>query len=182
MKLNLGSGITKFEGFLNIDSDPGCNPDFVMRLGTDFFQLEDNTVDEVLAYHVFEHIGDGFFDFLKELYRVCEHEAIISVRVPHPRHDVFLGDLTHVRPITIENMKPLSKKWCETQIYITDSWSGLAHQLNVDFEIVDYNYELDETFKQIIQNVESNEQLNWMARSMNNAITEIHFKMMVIKK
>jgi hypothetical protein len=34
----------------------------------------------------------------------------------------------------------------------------------------------------IIQNVESNEQLDWMARSMNNTITEIRFKMMVIKQ
>ena len=182
MKLNLGSGITKFDGFLNIDSDIRCNPDYVMMLGKDKFPFDDNTVDAVISYHVFEHIGDGFFDFLKELYRVCDHEAIIDVRVPHPRHDVFLGDLTHVRPITIENMRPLSKKWCETQIYITDSWSGLAHQLNVDFEIIDYNYLLDETFKQIIQSIESNEQIDWMARSMNNAITEIHFKMMVIKK
>jgi ubiquinone/menaquinone biosynthesis C-methylase UbiE len=182
MKLNLGSGIKRFEGFLNIDSDPSCNPDYIMRLGTDFFQLEDNTVDEVLAYHVFEHIGDGFFDFLKELYRVCEHEAIIDIHVPHPRHDFFLGDLTHVRPITIENMRPLSKSWCNTQSYITSSWSGLAHQLDVDFEIITHKYLLDEVFKQIIQGIESNEQIDWMARSMNNAITEIHFKMMVIKR
>lgn len=182
MKLNLGSGIKRFPGFSNIDSDPGCNPEFVLRLGEDKFPFEDNTVDEVLAHHVFEHIGDGFFDFLKELYRICEHEAIIDVHVPHPRHDFFLGDLTHVRPITIENMRPLSKSWCDTQSYINSSWSGLANQLNVDFEIVTYEYLLDDTFKMIIQNVESNEQLDWMARSMNNTITEIRFKMMVIKQ
>jgi len=182
MKLNLGSGIKRFPGFSNVDSDPGCNPEFVLRLGEDKFPFEDNTVDEVLAHHVFEHIGDGFFNFLKELYRICEHEAIIDVHVPHPRHDFFLGDLTHVRPITIENMRPLSKSWCDTQTYINSSWSGLANQLNVDFEIVTHEYLLDDTFKMIIQNVESNEQLDWMARSMNNTITEIRFKMMVIKQ
>lgn len=182
MKLNLGSGNKRFLGFTNVDSDPGCNPEYVLQLGKDAFPFEDDTVDEVLAHHVFEHIGDGFFDFIKDLYRICEHEAIIDVHVPHPRHDVFLGDLTHVRPITIENIRPLSKKWCETQTYITESWSGLAKQLNVDFEIVTYEYILDDTFKMIIQNIESNEQLDWMARSMNNAITEIRFKLMVIKK
>jgi ubiquinone/menaquinone biosynthesis C-methylase UbiE len=181
MKLNLGSGVKRFEGFINVDSDPGCNPDFVARLGQDRLPFEDNSVDEVLAHHVFEHIGDGFFTFLQDLYRVCKHQAVIDVHVPHPRHDFFLGDLTHVRPITLENMRPLSKKWCETQSYINSSWSGLAFQLNVDFEIIDYNYILDETFKQVIQGVESEEQFNWMARAMNNTITEIHFKMMVIK-
>jgi len=181
MKLNIGSGIKRFPGFVNIDSDPNCSPDYVMQLGKDIFPFEDNTVDEVIAHHVFEHIGDGFFDFLKDLYRVCQHEAIIDVHVPHPRHDFFLGDLTHVRPITVENMKPLSKKWCETQSYITSSWSGLAHQLNVDFEIVSYNYELDDTFKQIISNIDDPSQIDWMARAMNNAITEIHMKLMVIK-
>lgn len=182
MKINLGSGIKRFPGFTNIDSDPGCSPDYVMRLGVDKFPFEDNSVDEVLAHHVFEHIGDGFFDFLKDLYRVCEHSTIIDVHVPHPRHDYFFGDLTHVRPITIENMRPLSKTWCDTQSYINSSWSGLAHQLNVDFEIVSHEYLLDDTFKMIIQSVETSEQVDWMARSMNNAITEIRFKMMVIKQ
>lgn len=182
MKINLGSGIKRFPGFFNIDSDPGCNPDLVMKIGVDNFPFDDNTVDEVLAHHVFEHIGDGFFNFLKDLYRVCKHEAIIDVHVPHPRHDYFLGDLTHVRPITIENMRPLSKSWCDTQSYISSSWSGLANQLDVDFEIFQHEYLLDDVFKMIVQNVESNEQFDWMARSMNNAITEIHFKMMVIKK
>jgi hypothetical protein len=182
MKLNLGSGIKRFPGFLNIDSDPGCKPDYVMRLGVDKFEFFDNTVDEVLAHHVFEHIGDGFFEFLKDLYRICKHGAILDIHVPHPRHDYFIGDLTHVRPITIENMRPLSKKFCETQSYINSSWSGLAHQLDIDFEIFEYDYVLDDTFKQIIQNIESAEQVDWMARSMNNAITEIHFKMMVIKE
>lgn len=182
MKLNLGSGVKRFPDFINVDSDPGCNPDYVLRLGKDAFPFEDDTVDEVLAYHVFEHIRDGFFYFLKDLYRICKHNAIIDVRVPHPRHDVFLGDLTHIRAITIENMRPLSKTWCETQKYIIESWSGLANQLEVDFEIFDYSYILDDTFKQIIQGIENDDQINWMARSMNNTITEIHFKMMVIKK
>lgn len=181
MKLNIGSGIKRFEGFLNLDSDPKCNPDYVVNLNTEKLPFDNNTVDEILAHHVLEHIGDGFFDFLKEIYRVCQHEAIIDIHVPHPRHDFFLGDLTHVRSITIENMRPLSKQWCKAQSYINSSWSGLANQLDVDFEIVQHEYILDDTFKQIIQGIESDEQIDWMARSMNNAISEIRFKMMVIK-
>jgi ubiquinone/menaquinone biosynthesis C-methylase UbiE len=182
VKLNLGSGIKRFEGFLNVDSDPLCNPDYVLVLGKETLPFDDNSVEEILLHHVFEHIGEGFFDMLKELYRICKHGAIIDVQVPHPRHDYFLGDLTHVRQITIENMRPLSKAWCTEQSYITSSWSGLAHQLDVDFDLFEYNYILDETFIQIIQQIDNEEQINWMARSMNNAISEIHFKLRVIKE
>lgn len=181
MKLNIGSGIKKFEGYVNIDSDHNCNPDVVMILGEDKFPFDDNTVEEVIAHHVFEHIGSGFFDFMKELYRVCKHQAIIDVQVPHPRHDYFLGDLTHVRAITVENIRHLSKTWCQTQGYINSSWSGLAKQLNVDFEIISYNYILDESFKQLIQNITDTNQIDYMARTMNNTITEIHFQLMVLK-
>lgn len=181
MKLNLGCGNKRLVNYVNIDHDPLSGADLVMSLGKDLFPFENNSVDDVIAHHVFEHIGDGFFDFIKDLYRVCKHEAVIDVHVPHPRHDYFLGDLTHVRPITIENIRPLSKKWCNSQSYINSSWSGLAHQLDVDFEIVDYQYQLDDTFKQIIEGMEP-AQVDWMARAMNNVITEIHFRLMVIKQ
>jgi ubiquinone/menaquinone biosynthesis C-methylase UbiE len=180
MKLNIGSGIKSFEGFVNIDSDPLVNPDYLVDINTESLPFLDDSVDEVKAHHIFEHIGDGFFNFLKELYRVCKHEAIIDVHVPHPRHDYFLGDLSHVRPITIENMRPLSKNWCKTQSYINSSWGGFANSLNVDFEIFNYHYEFDETFKHLYSHL-SDEEVNWAARAMNNAITEIHFQMMVIK-
>jgi hypothetical protein len=182
MKLNLGSGIKRFPGFVNIDSDSNCKPDYTIQLGKEPFPFDNDTVDEVKAHHVIEHIGDGFFDFIKDLYRVCQHEAVIDIQVPHPRHDYFLGDLTHVRPITVENMRPLSKSWCNTQSYIASSWSGLAHQLAVDFEMISYEYILDDTFRQIIANIEDPAQVDWMARAMNNAISEIHMKLMVIKQ
>ena len=181
MKLNLGCGFKKLDGFVNIDSDSGCKPDFVMQLGKEKFSFEDNSVEYVVAHHIFEHLGDEFFPFIQDLYRVCANDAIIEVVVPHPRHDYFLGDLSHVRAITIENMRTLSKKYCDNESFINTSWSGFANVLNVDFEIFDHHYELDETFKMIIKDIEDVNQVNWMARAMNNTITEIHFKMMAIK-
>jgi ubiquinone/menaquinone biosynthesis C-methylase UbiE len=181
MKINIGCGFKKLNGFVNIDSDSGCNPDVVLQLGKEKFPFEDNTVEYVVAHHIFEHLGDEFFDFIKDLYRVCKHEAIIEVVVPHPRHDYFLGDLSHVRAITVENMRTLSKQYCENESFINTSWSGFANVLGVDFEIFEHRYELDEVFKSIIAEIQDENQINWMARAMNNAITEIHFKMMAIK-
>lgn len=180
MKVNLGSGIKRFPGFVNLDSDPKCNPDYICDMNKEPLPFEDNSVEYMLAHHVFEHIGDGFFNLLKEIYRVSQHEAVIDVHVPHPRHDYFFGDLSHVRAITIENMRPLSKKFCDTQSYINSSWSGFANVLDVDFEIFEYNYLLEPSFKDMIAD-KSEEEVNFMARIYNNTIQEIHFKMMVIK-
>mgnify|MGYP007000079929 len=53
---------------------------------------------------VLEHIGQDpeiFNNILSELYRICKSEALITIAVPHPRHDDFIADPTHVRPITV---------------------------------------------------------------------------------
>jgi len=181
MRINLGCGFKKLEGFINIDSDFKCNPDLVLQLGKERFPFEDNSVEHVAAHHILEHLGEEFFPFIQDLYRVCANEAIIDVVVPHPRHDVFLGDLSHVRAITIENMRTLSKKYCDNEEFINTSWSGFANTLNVDFEIFDYTYKFDEQFKFLFKDIQDTNQIDWMARTMNNAIIEIHFKMMVMK-
>jgi len=51
-----------------------------------------------------EHVGqtpDMFNSIIRKLYRICKNQAIMDITVPHPRHDDFLADPTHVRPITV---------------------------------------------------------------------------------
>ena len=83
MKINIGGGFKRYDGFVNLDADPLTNPDYLVRLGEDVLPFEDNTVDEVKAYHILEHIGPGFFQLMKELYRVAEHGCILDIIVPH---------------------------------------------------------------------------------------------------
>jgi len=86
-KLNLGCGLKKLDGFLNIDIDKNVNPDKVLDLESGKLPLKDNTVDEVVANYVLEYIGDGFLNLLKEIYRVCESGATVEIRSVHPRHE-----------------------------------------------------------------------------------------------
>ena len=65
-----------------------------------------------------EHIGQSpeiFIKILKELYRICKNQALIKISIPHPRHDNFISDPTHVRPITIFGLslfvRDLNEKW-----------------------------------------------------------------------
>lgn len=180
MKLNIGSGSKRYPGFLNIDSDSGSKPDYVLDLETSKFPFDDNTVDEVLAHHILEHMGDGFFNCIKELYRICKHGAIIDVKVPHPRHDTFLIDPTHRRPIyphtldmfsKIRNSRDLAAGGCETPLgYIND----------VDIMVTDHTYVLDDYWRPLFQNF-TEEQCEHAARSFNNVILEIGIKLLVIK-
>lgn len=175
MKINLGSGNTRIEGFVNVDSDINTNPDILCDIQENL-PFDDNSIEEVRAYHILEHIGDKFFGFMKELYRVCKPDTIIDVRVPHHRHDYFYGDPSHVRPITIENMKRFSKSE-------GDLHTGLQNfgaLLNIDFSIVWHQYIFEPYFEDQFKTL-SDEQCNMMARMYNNVIQEIHFKMRVIK-
>lgn len=103
LRLNLGCGNHKLDGYLNVDSQPACSPDQVVDLENTPWPWEDNSVDEIFMSHVLEHLGastDIYLGIIKELYRVSKPDAIITIIVPHPRSDNFLADPTHVRPIT----------------------------------------------------------------------------------
>lgn len=180
MKLNLGSGTKRYPGYINIDSDEGSAPDYALNLERDTLPFETSSVDEVLAHHILEHLGDGFFHCLRELYRVCKHGALIDVKVPHPRHDTFLIDPTHKRPIyphTLDmfsktrNKRDMNAGGCETPL-------GFIH--NIDLIVVNHTFILDEYWQKQFQSY-TEEQCEHAARSFNNVILEIGIKLMVNK-
>jgi SAM-dependent methyltransferase len=180
MKINIGGGLTRPEGFITIDIDVNANPDYIVDLEKDILPFEDNSVSEVRAYHIFEHIGPGYFHMLQELYRVCRHGGIIDIQVPHPRHDNFLHDPTHVRSITIEGMRMFSKKYNDYQTELYKSTTGLAYRYGVDFELVAFQMVPDHYYAEIIPQLPQY-QLERLSREVNNFFVEIHIKLVVIK-
>lgn len=102
MKYNLGCGNNYLYGWVNVDQFPHMKPDMVMDLETFPWPIEDNSAEEILLSHVLEHLGGNssvFLNVMKELYRICKPGARVVIRVPDPRHDDFLSDPTHQRPI-----------------------------------------------------------------------------------
>ena len=184
MKLNLGAGYKRHPDFLNVDFDPRTNPDYCVNLEKDTWPFADNSVSEVKAHHILEHLGDpGYFHFLQELYRVCEDGALVEVIVPHHRHDNFLNDATHRRPITVEGLRLFSKKWNDICIENEDGSSKLGHYFDVDFEMVDFQYTFDATYSHLLEDVdeEKEAQIQHMIRTMNNIIVETTVTLMVCK-
>lgn len=180
MKLNIGSGNTRYDGYINIDNDSGSNPDYVLNLESDVLPFSDDSVDEVLAHHILEHMGEGFFHCIKELYRVCKHNSIIDVRVPHPRHDTFLIDPTHRRPIYPHTLDMFSQSRNKKDMEAGGRETPLGFINNVNMTVTEYTYILDDYWKPIFQTL-SEDQCEHIARSYNNVILEIIFKLRVIK-
>lgn len=138
MKLNLGSGKTPREGWVNVDLTPACNPDVVWNLEQTPWPWPSNSVDEVLLSHVLEHLGadpNVYIAIVKELYRVCQDGARITIVVPHPRHDYFLFDPTHVRPITPNGLEMFSQRENLRAIGMHAANTPLGIYSEVDFEI-----------------------------------------------
>lgn len=180
MNINLGGGYKRYPNFVNVDSDPNCNPDYLIDLEKDRLPFDDNTVEKVIAHHILEHIGDGYFHLLKELYRVCKHGAIIDIRVPHPNHEVFLNDPTHKRPITVDGLRLFSKKHNRMEIERGGASSTLAIMNDVDFDIISYEFIHDSFYDEIKPKL-SRLELERLFREALNTTIEIHIKLMVVK-
>ena len=55
LKLNLGSGSNKIDGFINIDLNPDNKPDLVANI-LEPLPYNDGSIDEIVLFHTIEHI------------------------------------------------------------------------------------------------------------------------------
>ena len=137
LRINLGCGGKKLDGYINVDSQPAAKPDVVLDIGRDIFPWADDSVSVVQAWHIFEHLAPAqFFHCLQQIYRVCAPGAKFGVIVPHPRHDVFLNDPTHVHAITPDGMLLFSKKHAANlRAQGVEGVTSYADYIGVDFDL-----------------------------------------------
>ena len=185
MKLNLGCGSDKRPGYVNADVSPECNPDKVVDLESFPWPFDDSCANEIVLSHVLEHLGaipSVFLGVMKELYRVCKHQALLHIIVPHPRHDEFLYDPTHVRAILPETFQLFSKTRCEDWRARGVSNTPLALICGVDFEIEKVSIDLDPIWVERAQTGQvSQEDIQAAMLRENNVVKQFHIQLRVLK-
>lgn len=181
MKLNIGCGFRKLDGFTNVDFFEECAPDILMNLEETPWPFETGSVSEIVAIHVLEHLGERretFYNIVKEIYRVLQHDGIFRLAVPHYMHRSYYSDPTHVRTFTSGTFEMLSKKknrdWIQRNVNVT----MLALMLDVDFEIADLSYTYDPEWVEKLNKGEiSNTELREAATQKWGVVQELKVEM-----
>ena len=183
LRLNLGSGQNPKPGYLNVDKVG--RPDVLWDLEQFPWPWEDSSVAEVRLSNVLEHLGataDVYFGIIRELYRICRDGAVVDIKVPHPRHDDFLNDPTHVRVVTPEGMTLFSKRFNRLCAERNAPNTPLALHLDVDFELEHVELHFDEPWESRYRaGLVSVELLSEHVRQLNNVVKGIHMQLRVVK-
>ena len=183
MKLNLGCGQQRLAGYVNVDKYG--SPDLRHDLEVFPWPWPDSSIEEVLLHHVLEHLGQSpqvFIGVIKELYRVCKPGTLLRIAVPHPRHDHFLADPTHVRPISADVFYLFSRKLNLEWQTMGLANSPLALHHGVDFEVIEHVFILEEKYRAALAAGEINQPaLDALIIERNNVVREIQLTVRVIK-
>ena len=165
------------DGFINIDSFSECNPDLLMDLEKTPWDFPDNSVEEITANHVLEHLGreiDVFFNIIKEIYRIMKNGAVFNIAVPHHMHYTFHTDPTHVRAFTRGTFEMLDRKKNLDWIAKNTNTTMLAVMLGVDFEIIEGTQVYDPKWHNKLLNHEITlEELRILAEEKIGVVKEI---------
>jgi hypothetical protein len=110
---------------------------------------------------------------LRNIWRISADDAIVKIRIPHPRHDVFLRDLGYVRALLPETFEQLDPR---------QSLTGLATQLGVRFEILETTLSLDPHWQEAVDEGKLiQEDIQLIAKQALNVIEWIEMQLQVKK-
>ncbi|HEY3950667.1 class I SAM-dependent methyltransferase [Phenylobacterium sp.] len=186
MKLNLGCGFDKREGWLNLDKFAACEPDRLLDIEATPWDLPANGFDHVLMKHVLEHVGAEFAVFaavMGELYRILEPGGLLEIHVPHVRHDSFWADPTHVRAFTPLTFQMMSKARNRQWMAAGENYTMLAFVMEVDFEIESVSQHYEAGWAERVRNGELTiETLRDIANAQWNVAQELQVRLRAVKE
>lgn len=180
MKINLGSGYKRIEGYLNLDHDPLTNPDYLVDVEHEDLPLATNSVSHITAHHILEHVGANFLHLIQEMYRVSEPNAEWDIKFPHFRSDLQHMDPTHKRSLTVDQFMLFSKSYNRYHIQQWNSSSGFGLKLDVNIEVIKFKHNPLPHWEQQFGSM-TPEQIAQVGDRFNNVFFETHLIVRVIK-
>ncbi len=83
VRLNLGCGNLRMPGFKGVDYRPGPTVDVVLDLTKHPWPFDDNSIEEVRAWHFLEHLpGYELDQAVREIHRILRPGGLLYVKVP----------------------------------------------------------------------------------------------------
>jgi hypothetical protein len=176
MKFNMGCGHNRKPGYVNVDASALCEPDEVWDLERTPWPWPDGCAEEVAFIHSLEHMGGEpkvFLAIMSELYRIAAPGCRVVIHVPHPRHDHFIGDPTHVRIITPDTLNLFDRAQNDAWRQSGSANTPLAYYAGVDFVVSETRTLLDEPYRSdMAQGRTTREAVMEALRSRNNVALE----------
>lgn len=137
LRLDIGCGNHKDDGWIGIDIQRLPGVDIVHDLNLHPWPVESDSIDEAKAWHIIEHIPPvcvtekgtrrPFIEFMDECWRVLKVGARMDIESPYGYSEGFIHDPTHCNPIdelTFEHFDPEYRRY---QTYQPKPWL-LVHQ------------------------------------------------------
>jgi SAM-dependent methyltransferase len=103
IKLNLGCGRKYLDGYVNCDVVSSVRCDRCFDLNVTPYPFEANSVDEILADNVLEHLED-VVRTMEEIHRILKPGGRATILLPYSKSDGALQDPTHRHFFTERSM------------------------------------------------------------------------------
>jgi len=146
-RLNLGCGPDYKNGWINVDVGD-CKKDIEHDLEVLPLPFEDNRFIEISMIHVLEHIEkEKFKDFMRELHRISQPNAMIRIEVPDYTSKNAFTDFNHKNIFTEDSFGYFDNKHYLREV-------GKVYGIDFTFKIllkVKYNPEKTLVFKLFVE-------------------------------
>jgi SAM-dependent methyltransferase len=123
IRLDIGCGSAKNEGFIGMDIRPLDDVDIVHDVESYPWPLPDNSVVLATCSHLVEHINPhkfGFINFMNECWRVMQPKGQLAISCPHANSHGFHQDPTHCNPINETTWAYFDPEFFATGAHIGD--------------------------------------------------------------
>jgi hypothetical protein len=113
---------------------------------------------------------------------VCANGARVRVHVPDPRHESFLADPTHVRPVMLDTLALFSQTFNRKTMAEGSANTPLGVMHGVDFDIEAHEVVYDEPWRGLLERGEvTAKQAREAARQFLSVVLENRFVLVARK-